>query len=90
MAKIFPTIEHQVIIFRSMAKITASHLRINETLTSDFRQLTSSKIVSFEACNCPVATLSDQETRALVLKKDAETKDVGHYEGTKIVDKLLK
>ena len=45
----FPGIEHQVISFRSTANMTISHRGINETSASNFFQITSPKIASFDA-----------------------------------------
>ena len=52
-------------------KIMASHPRINETLTSDFHHIASPGMATFDACNGPVATISNLGTRDLVAAKES-------------------
>ena len=50
--------------------ITASHLRVNKTSTSDFNQTILHRTATFDAHNVPVVPMSDRGTRALVVAKE--------------------
>ena len=51
-------------------EITASHSRINETLTSDIHQVTLPRTAIFDARSGPIAPMWDQRTRALFVAKE--------------------
>ena len=67
----FPVRNHQASSFGSTVNITASHPRVSEISTSDFRPTILHRMAAFDARNGPVAQTPDQETRALVVAKEA-------------------
>ena len=66
----FPVRNHQASSFGSTMNITASHLRVNETSTSDFHRTILLRTAPISAHNGPVAQMSDWGKRALVVVKE--------------------
>ena len=67
----FPVRDQPVSSFRSMVNIRASHLRVNETSTSDFHQTTLPRTTTFDGRNGPIAPMSYWGTRVFVVAKDS-------------------
>ena len=78
----FPSRKHQGSSFGSTVNITASHLRVNKTSTSDFQQTILHRTATFDARNGPVIPMSDRGTRALVVAKEGTGANTARTPGT--------